>query len=103
MTARWRFQNGRLTKRFSFLVGKDLKYIATISRFADGGLTEIFVSKSKNGSGSGTAARDSAVVLSIAVQHGVPLNMRRRALLWDSQGRASGPLNAAHDIIGART
>jgi hypothetical protein len=47
--------------------------------------------------------RDGAVVLSIALQHGADLERIRRALCRDSQGRASGPLGAALDIIMGST
>jgi excisionase family DNA binding protein len=46
-----------------------------------------------------TAARDSAVVCSIALQYGVPLETIRKALMRDSQGRPNGPLGAALDLI----
>jgi hypothetical protein len=38
-------------------------------------------------------------VCSIALQHGVPLETIRRALLRDASGRASGPLGVALDLI----
>jgi hypothetical protein len=76
-----------------------LKFTASFSRFPDGDLAEIFLSNHKSGSDADTAAKDSAVVCSIALQYGVPLDVIRRALMRDSQGRASGPLAAALDII----
>jgi hypothetical protein len=36
---------------------------------------------------------------SIALQHGVPLETIRRALLRDSHGRASSPLGVALDLL----
>lgn len=45
------------------------------------------------------AAKDSAVVASIALQHGVPVDTIRKALLRDSQGKASSPLGCALDAI----
>jgi ribonucleoside-diphosphate reductase alpha chain len=76
-----------------------MKYTATIARFAHGGVAEIFLSNHKAGSHADTAARDSAVVASLALQFGVPLNTLRAALMRDSSGRASGPLGVALDII----
>jgi hypothetical protein len=76
-----------------------MKYTATVSRFPDGRPAEIFLSNHKQGSHADTAARDSAVVASIALQHGVPLDVLRHALLRDSGGRASGPLGIALDAI----
>jgi hypothetical protein len=45
-------------------------------------------------------ARDAAVAASLALQFGCPLEILRRALLRDSQGRPSTPLGAAIDAIG---
>jgi hypothetical protein len=44
---------------------------------------------------------DSAIVFSIAVQHGADVETIRRALCRDSHGRASGPLGKALDCIVA--
>jgi hypothetical protein len=48
---------------------------------------------------AGINAQDAAVLASIALQHGVPLDMIGRALMRDVSGRASGPLGAALDRI----
>jgi len=76
-----------------------MEFVATISCFDDGALAEIFLTNGKVNSQADTAARDSAVIASIALQHGVPIETLRRALLRDSQGRASGPLGVALDLI----
>ena len=47
---------------------------------------------------AGINAQDAAVVCSLALQHGVPLDAIRRALMRDGNGRASGPLATALDI-----
>jgi hypothetical protein len=76
-----------------------LKYTASISRFADGRPAEIFLQNHKPGSQSDSNARDSAVAASLALQHGCPLEVLRRAVLRDSAGRPSTPLGAALDRI----
>jgi hypothetical protein len=43
-----------------------MPYAATVSRFGDGRLAEIFLTNGKAGSDADAAARDSAVVASIA-------------------------------------
>jgi hypothetical protein len=88
----------RPAETFTLEVG-GLRYVCTIRRFADGELAEIFLSNGKAGSDSDTAARDSAVVASIALQYGVPLDVLRHALMRDGQGRPSGPLGTALDVI----
>jgi hypothetical protein len=101
--ARQRLANRRPCSTFSFECN-GLTYSATIARFSDGRLAEIFLGNSKAGSHSDSAAKDSAVVASLALQHGVPLEVIRKALLRDSHGRASSPLGCALDLIagGAR-
>src|SRR3974390_3200765 len=88
---RERLPDRRPSVSFSFECN-GLKYAATISRFDDGRLAEIFLSNSKAGSHSDAAARDSAVVCSLALQGGVPLETIRHALLRDGRGIASSPL-----------
>jgi hypothetical protein len=100
MSARERIPNRRASTTFDIEVG-GMKYRATVSRFADGRLAEIFLSNHKVGSHADTAAKDSAVVASIALQYGVPLEIIRRALMRDGQGRPSGPLGAALDLLAA--
>jgi hypothetical protein len=98
MTARQRLPNRRASTSLSFECN-GLRYLATISRFDDGRLAEIFISNAKAGSHSDAAAKDAAVVCSIALQYGVPVDVIRRALLRDSQGRPSSPLGAALDLL----
>jgi ribonucleoside-diphosphate reductase alpha chain len=70
-----------------------------VSCFADGSLAEIFLQNHKAGSQAGINAQDSAVVCSLALQHGVPLDTIRHALMRDPRGNASGPLGAELDLI----
>jgi hypothetical protein len=99
MSARRRLPNRRLCETFEF-ESQGLKFTASISRFADGGhLAEIFLQNHKAGSMAGINAQDAAVVCSLALQHGVPLDVIRKALMRDSNGRASGPLAAALDKL----
>jgi hypothetical protein len=100
MSARDRLPNRRLAETFE-IECHGLRYVATLARFPDGRLAELFLSNSKPGSQSDINARDAAVVTSIALQHGVPLETIRRALLRDPRGVASSPLGAALDLIVA--
>jgi hypothetical protein len=97
-TARERLPNRRSCESFNFEHG-GMKYIAGVARFRDGRLGEIFISNHKSGSDTDAAAKDSAVVASIAFQYGVAVEVIRKALLRDSRGNASSPLGAALDII----
>jgi hypothetical protein len=98
MTERMRLPNRRASESFGFKLHA-FNYIASISRFPNGDLAEIFLTIGKVGSDTDTAARDSAAVCSIALQHGVPLETIQRALMRDANGKASGPLAAALDKV----
>jgi hypothetical protein len=98
MSARARLPNRRASETFDLEVA-GLRYTATISRFADGRIGELFLSNHKNNSGADTAARDASIAFSFAVQHGADAEAIRRALCRDSCGNANGPLGAALDLI----
>jgi len=51
---------------------------------------------------AGIKAQDAAVVCSLALQHGVPLDVIGRALMRDVKCRASGPLATALDMLAER-
>jgi hypothetical protein len=98
MTVRARLPNRRGCQTFELEVA-GLHYTATIGRFPDGRIGEIFLNNHKSNSAADANARDSAIVCSLALQHGVELEIIRRALLRDSRGKASTPLGAALDLI----
>ena len=100
MTSRARLPNRRAASTFNFEVG-GLRYTATVGRFHDGRIGELFLQNHKSDSSADTNARDSAIAFSFAVQHGADPDAIRRALSRDSRGNASGPLGAALDIIAA--
>jgi ribonucleoside-diphosphate reductase alpha chain len=98
MSTRNRLPNRRRAESFDLEVG-GLRYTATVGRFPNGTIGELFLNNHKSNSSADTAARDSAIVLSIALQHGADLETIRQALCRDSQGCASGPLGLALDLI----
>jgi hypothetical protein len=102
MTERCRLPNRRANESYTFeLAG--LRFTATVSRFDDGSISELFLNNHKAGNQSDSNARDAAIVLSFALQHGADIDAIRRALCRDSAGRALGPLAAALDLIAERT
>ena len=98
MTARERLPNRRPAETFELEVAA-LKYTATVGRFPDGRIGELFLCNHKSNSAADTNARDAAITFSIAVQHGADPETTRRALCRDANGKASGPLGRALDII----
>src|SRR5215472_14167303 len=91
---RERLPNRRLCETFNFECN-GLTYTAGIGRFHDGRLAEIFLGNAKAGSHSDAAAKDSAVVASIAFQHGVPLETIRKALLRDARHRRGAAMKVS--------
>jgi ribonucleoside-diphosphate reductase alpha chain len=102
MSERRRLPNRRLSETFD-LESQGLRFTATISRFDDGKLAEVFLRNHKCGSMAGVNAQDAAVVCSLALQYGVPLDVIRKALMRNAQGAPSGPLATALDLIAERT
>jgi hypothetical protein len=98
MQQRQRLPNRRVGQTFELEVG-GLKYTATIGRFRDGRIGEIFLTNHKSNSAADANARDSAIVCSIALQYGADVETIRKALCRDSHGRASGPLGAVLDRL----
>jgi hypothetical protein len=98
MSARKRLPNRRMGETFE-LECAGLRYTCTVGRYRDGSVGEVFLNNHKSNSASDSNARDAAIVCSLALQHGVPLETIRRALLRDAQGRPSTPLGCALDLI----
>ncbi len=69
------------------------------SRFNDGRLAELFLSAGKPGSAADIIASDAAVILSIALQYGAPLDVIRHALQKLPNGKAAGPIGHLLDLI----
>jgi hypothetical protein len=100
--SRHRLPNRRPAETFELEVA-GLKYTATVGRFPDGRIGEIFLNNHKSNSAADTNARDCAIVCSIALQFGADLETIRKALCRDAHDRPSGPLGAALDHIAEDT
>jgi hypothetical protein len=98
MSERRRLPDRRRSETFE-LEALGLKYTCTVSWFADGRIGELFLNNHKSNSAADTNARDAAITFSIAVQHGADPDVIRRALCRDENGKTSGPLATALDLI----
>jgi hypothetical protein len=98
MTERERLPNRRLCESFTFELD-GLRFTASIGRFPDGRIGELFLNNHKRGNQSDTNAKGAAVLLSFALQHGADINDIRKALCRNSAGRALGPISRALDIL----
>jgi hypothetical protein len=95
---RIRLPNRRASESFTFELD-GLRFTATVSRFPDGHIGELFLNNHKAGNQVDTSARDAAILLSFALQHGADIDSIRRALCRDSRGRPLGPIAAALDLL----
>jgi len=89
-------RRGCETIKFEF---ESLKWFATIGRFSDGDIGEIFLSSAKTGTLLQAMSKDAAVCASIALQYGAPVDVIRKALTRGSDSAAGSPLGKAFDII----
>ena len=87
----------RASENISFEVA-GLRFTATISRYSDGRLAEIFLDNNKASSFAGTVSSDGAVAVSLALQYGCPVEVLRKALSRDARGNALSPLGVALDV-----
>ena len=76
-----------------------IRFTLGVGFFDNGRLAEVFLNSSKVGTGVDTQARDGAILLSLLLQHGCPLETIRRALLRNPDGSPAGPLSAAVDLL----
>jgi len=95
---RRRLPSRRASENFTFELG-GLKFTATVSRFPDGRISELFLNNHKAGNQSDTNARDAAILLSFALQHGADIHAIRKALCRDSRDSAQGPIGAALNFL----
>ena len=60
---------------------------------------EVFLSTGKPGAGVETACRDAAVAVSLALQHGAPIDTLRHAMTRLDDGSPAGPLGVLLDAL----
>ena len=62
----------------------------SVGHYVDGRIGEVFVSTNKIGTMFDTSARDAAVLISVALQHGASLATLRKSLTESANGAAEG-------------
>lgn len=76
------------------------KFIAGVGRVTPSApISEVWINAGKTGTQAETLARDSAVLLSLALQYGVPLSAMQKAIMRDADGQPSGPVGRLIDLI----
>ena len=76
-------------------------FTVTAGFFDDGTLGEVFIDGGKTGQDIQSTARDAAVVLSLALQHGATVETIRRAVTRGASGEAASILGAIVDALPA--
>lgn len=79
------------------------RFVLTAGFYPDGCLGEIFLNADRANSLLDFLMSDAAILASLALQHGCPLDEIRHALKRDVRGIAASPIGAAVDRIGAPT
>src|SRR6516162_7774360 len=95
---RQRLPDRRASTVFNFECN-GLHYTASASWFDDGRPGEVFVGNHRADSHADSCAKDAAILASIALQYGAPLDVLRRAVLRNSQCRPSTPIGCALNLI----
>jgi len=76
-------------------------FTVTVGFYADGTPGEVFIDSGKTGQDVQSTARDAAVVLSLALQHGAAVETIRRAVTRNGAGDAASILGAVIDTLPA--
>jgi hypothetical protein len=74
-------------------------FTVTAGFFDDGTVGKVFVDSRKTGGDVEAIARDAAVVVSLALQHGAAVETLRHAITRNSKGTPSSILGAVIDAI----
>ena len=81
---------------------ESIRYTATVGYSPETHqITEMFVTCCKIGSGADSAARDAAIAVSLALQHGADITRLRAAMSRNEDGSASSPIGRMLDILAS--
>ncbi len=79
--------------------GVTFAFIASVGVFDDGGVAEVFLESSKAASDVHSMAADAAIMFSIAMQYGTPLEVIRASMSRNSDGTPQSLFGALVDAI----
>lgn len=100
--AREQLPNRRGSESFTLTASDGGTFTATTSRYPDGRLAEVFInSPKKAGNDADVNARDSAIVCSLALQHGATVDVILAALSKDKAGRPASILGQVLDALAS--
>jgi hypothetical protein len=76
-------------------------FVVTVGFFDDGTPGEVFVDSRKTGGDVEAIARDAAVAISLALQHGAAVETLQHAITRNSNGSSASILGAVVDCLSA--
>ena len=77
-------------------------FTVTVGFYADGTPCEVFIDGCKTGNDIQSIARDAGVLLSLALQHGTPIESIKHAVTRDGLGAPTSILGAIIDAIATK-
>ena len=86
---------------FTFVnpAGHAFEYRGTVEFYPDGRIGEVFLSSIKSTSDGDIWARDAAILLSFALQHGATIESLQNAMTRGAHGEAHGVTGALIDFL----
>jgi hypothetical protein len=103
MTTRTTLPQRRYAETFELRHGDQrMPFSVTVGYYVPGGaIGEVFIHGSKSGTAFEAVARDGAILLSLALQHGVPLETIKHAITREHDGSPSTIVGAVVDRLTA--
>ncbi len=95
-TQRDRLPNRRSADTFDIHFGA-FTYTVSPCLYPDGRIGELFIEVDKSGTELATVMHDASIAISLALQHGCPVETLSRAFLRNENGEAAGLLGLALD------
>lgn len=81
--------------------GNSQQYFASVGRYADGSIGEIFLDMGRQSNEVANLARDAALILSIALQYGVPIEEMRASAGRSESGNPHSVIGTALDLLAS--
>lgn len=99
MTNRKRLSNRRRHEAFKIKHWDMIYNIGFGRSIDDETVQEVFIHSGQSGTQAEMLARDSAVILSIALQYGVPKDVLKKSITRNEDGSPAGPIGAIIDLL----
>jgi hypothetical protein len=74
-------------------------YVVNVGRYGHGPIGEVFMDAHKVGTAIQVHGRDTAILVSLLLQHGCAIDTIRHALTRNADGSAAGPAGALLDLL----